>query len=71
LQQSLKISQPTKNAGPGEFSKETYQTSKEELIPLLLKLVHKIYREGTLNISFDEVMITQIFKTHKDSIKKR
>ena len=60
-----------KNSGPDDFTEKFYQTFKEELTSVLLKIFQEIEKEGMLLYSFYETSITMIPKSKKDTTEKR
>lgn len=59
-----------KKTRPDDFRTKLYQSLKEDLILILLILLHKIETEAILPNSFYETIVTLICKTHKVSTKK-
>ena len=59
-----------KSSGPDGFIGEFFQTFREELMPMLLKLFQKIAEEGLLPTLFYEAIITLIPKPGKDNTQK-
>ena len=57
--------------GPDGLTGEFYQIVREELKPILLKLVSKVAEKGTLSNSFYEATITLIPELEKDTAKKK
>lgn len=62
---------PNKVLGQDSFTKEFYQSFREELTPVFLKLVQIIAEERTSFISFCEASNTMIPKPDKISCTKK
>jgi hypothetical protein len=71
LEISPKVIETVINSLPTKKKAQVYQTFKEDLILILLKLFHKIETEGSLPNLFHEATITLIPKPHKDITKKK
>lgn len=58
-----------KSPGPGDFTCKCYQTFREELLPIILKLIQKVEEEGILPNSFYGGSITLLQKLEKDTAR--
>ena len=64
------VSDQKKSQVPDGFSEELYQIIKEEVLPVLFKLIHEKETQGTLPNSFYEATIMLIPKPNKDQTRK-
>ena len=70
IERAIKNLPKNESPGPRGFPGELYQTFKEDLIPILLKLFQRIEEEGSLPNWFCEANIILIPKPDKDNTKK-
>ena len=66
----IKTLSTNKSPGPDGFTGKFYQTYREEMVPLLLKVFQKVEEEGTLPKTFCVATITLIPKPDRDATKK-
>ena len=71
METMIKNHPTNKSPRPDGFTGEFYQTFREELTPILLKLFQNIAEGGTLPNSFYEATITLIPKPDKMSQRKK